>query len=232
MLRATAGLALVLAGTAQAQQAQQAQPPAAPRVEISGDSIVFEGRIDGPSAARFVELARDPAIRRVVITSRGGLVAPALDMADAIRDRGLDVEVPRACWSSCANYIFPAGREKRLGHARAIGWHGNMTHVLWLDQTGKGQWGAPLMAEARDLARRESIFFRRIGVDGYVCWFGKRPPYDMPDFYALRVVDMARFGITGVTVADPAKEDSDAPDLIDVDWQRLAVERPVVPIEQ
>lgn len=223
---AFAALALLLAAAAHAQQAASA------RVESSGDAILFEGRIDGASAARFAELARDPAIRRVVITSRGGLVAPALDMADVIRDRGLDVEVPRACWSSCANYIFPSGREKRLGHARAIGWHGNMTHVLWLDQNGKGQWDAALMAEARDLARREAIFFRRIGVDGYVCWFGKRPPYDMPDFYALRVNDMARFGITGVTVTDPAKDDADAPELLDVDWQRLAVDRPIVPIEQ
>jgi hypothetical protein len=209
--------------------AQQSVPA---RVETSGDAIVFEGRIDAASSRRFVELARDPAVKRVVITSRGGLVAPALDMADAIASRQLDVEVPVACWSSCANYIFPAGREKRLGHTRAIGWHGNMTHVLWLDQTGKGQWNAALMAEARDLARREAIFFRRVGVDGYVCWFGKRPPYDAPDFYSLRVEDMARFGITGVTVSDSAKQDADAPELLDVDWQRLNVERPSVLIEQ
>jgi hypothetical protein len=220
-------MSFVMAHAAQAQQ-----QPTPTRVEISGDAIVFEGRIDARAAQRFVELARDPAIKRVVITSRGGVVPPALDMADAIRDRQLDVEVPAACWSSCANYVFPAGVNKRLGHPRAIGWHGNMTHVLWLDQHGKGQWDAAMMAQARDLARREAIFFRRIGVDGYVCWFGKLPPYDAPDFYTLRVEDMARFGIANVTVLDAAKDDPDAPDLLDVDWQRLAVERPAVLIEQ
>lgn len=224
MLR-TPVLALALAAGA-----AFAQSPA--RVGIAGDALVFDGRIEPSSAARFVELARNPAVRRVVITSRGGIVAAALDMADAIRERQLDLEVPQACWSSCANYIFPAAREKRLGHARAIGWHGNMTHILWLDQNGRGQWDAALMAQARDLARREAVFFRRIGVDGYVCWFAKRPPYDAPDFYTLRVADMERFGILSVTITDPAKEEPDAPDLVEVDWQRLAIDRPAVLIEQ
>jgi hypothetical protein len=210
--------------------AAHAQPASPALVEASGDAITFEGRIDGPSAARFVELARDPAIRRVVITSLGGLVSPALDMADTIRDRGLDVEVPKACWSSCANYIFPAGKAKRLGHARAIGWHGNMAHVLWLAQTGREKWDEPLMAEARDLAQRESIFYRRIGVDGYVCWFAKIPPYNVDAFYTLRPQDMARFGIKDVTVADPNRQDDDAPDVVEVDWQRLSVDRPAVTI--
>lgn len=223
-------LAAALAGAAAAHA--QPQPPATARVEASGDAIVFDGRIEPSSAARFIELARDPAIRRIVITSQGGLVGPALDMADAIRERGLDVEVPRACWSSCANYIFPAGIGKRLGHARAVGWHGNMAHVLWLAQTGREKWDEPLMADARALARREAIFFRRIGVDGYVCWFAKLAPYSVDGFYSLGVDDMARFGISGVSVADAAKEDEDAPDMIGVDWQRLAVERPTVLIEQ
>jgi hypothetical protein len=218
-------LALALAGPCAFAQT-------ATRVEAAGDTITFDGRIDAAAAARFVELARGPDIKRVVITSRGGLVAPALDMADVVRDRGLDVEVPTACLSSCANYVFPAGRNKRLGHPRAVGWHGNMAHVLWLDQTGKGQWNAGLMSQARDLAQREAIFFRRIGVDGYVCWFAKRAPYDMPEFYSLTVPDMARFGITNVTVADASRDEPGAPDLIEVDWQRLAVERPVILIEQ
>ena len=219
-------LALVLAGAVHAQPA----PPA--RVEASGDAIVFEGRIDPASSARFVELTRNPAIRRVVITSQGGLVGPALDMADAIQGRQLDVEVPQACWSSCANYIFPAGRGKRLGHSRVIGWHGNMTHVLWLSQTGREKWDEPLMVEARALARREAIFYRRIGVDGYACWFAKLAPYEAPGFYTLRVEDMGRFGITGVTVADAARQDDDSPDVVDVDWQRLATGRPNVLIEE
>src|SRR5512133_2403351 len=82
--------------------AAHAQPGPAARVEVAGDALVFDGRIDMRSAAQFLAALQDPAVTRVVITSRGGLVGPALDMAEAIRERRLDVEVPDACLSSCA----------------------------------------------------------------------------------------------------------------------------------
>ena len=187
-----------------------AQEPERLSVRRIGDAVVFEGRIDAAAAATFLALLQAPGVRRVVITSGGGLVDAALDMAEAIHARGLDLEVPRACLSSCANYIFPAARHKRLGHPDAVGWHGNMTHVLFLHRIGRGGWSEAQMQSARLLAWRESAFFRSIGVDGFVCWIGKLPPYDVYDFYALSPRDMARFGIHGVTVDDPAPVNADA----------------------
>ena len=193
-----------------------AQPAPPATVEREGEAIVFRGRIDAASASRFLDLLREPAVTRLVITSHGGLVDAALDMAEAIADRGLDVEVPQACLSSCANYVFPAGRKKRLGHARAVGWHGNMAHVLHLHDTGQGSWTEPQMQEARRLAAREQAFFQRIGVDGFVCWFGKIAPHDVDEFYALTTKDMARFGIRDVTVGNGAAP-AGAPELIALD---------------
>jgi hypothetical protein len=206
--------------------------PLPARVEVAGDAVIFDGRIEGRSAAQFLAAIRDPAITRVVITSHGGLVTPALDMAEAIYARQLDVEVPDACLSSCANYIFPAARRKRLGHERAVGWHGNMTHVLFLQQTGQASWGEPAMDEARQLARREAEFYRRIGVDGFVCWFAKIAPYEVPDFYSLRAQDMARFGIRDVTLReDDIAGHKDEPAMVDVQWERLEADRPAVAAE-
>jgi hypothetical protein len=185
-------------------------------VERAGEAIVFKGRIEGASAAKFRELLREPGVSRLVITSGGGLVDAALDMAEAVFDHGLDVEVPQSCLSSCANYVFPAGRKKRLGHARAVGWHGNMAHVLHLQQSGQARWSEPEMEDAKRLARREQAFFQRIGVDGFVCWFGKIAPHDVEEFYALSPQDMARFGIADVTVGDAAAPPG-APGLIAVD---------------
>ena len=193
-----------------------AQPTPSAEVAREGQAIVFKGRIDGASASRFLELLREPGVARLVITSHGGLVDAALDMAEAIAERGLDVEVPQACLSSCANYVFPAGRRKRLGHARAVGWHGNMAHVIHLQETGQGRWTEPQMQEARRLAAREQAFFQRIGVDGFVCWFGKIAPHDVDEFYALTTKDMARFGIRDVTVGNGAAP-AGAPELIALD---------------
>jgi hypothetical protein len=195
-------------------------------IETHGDSIVFAGRIDASSAAEFLEAARRPGITRLVITSRGGLVAPALDMAAAVYDRGLDVEVPTVCYSSCANYIFPAGRRKVLGRRGAVAWHGNMAHVLYEDTQGHSPGTPQEMASARVLAVREAAFFHHIGVDGYVCWFAKIAPYNVEDFYYLSPSDMARFGIGDVTVTGASEEgDTDDERPIAVDWMRLDAER-------
>jgi hypothetical protein len=199
-------------------------------VTATGDTITFEGRIDNRSVAEFLRLLQDPAVTRLVIDSRGGLVAPALDMADAIHRRQLDVDVPEHCLSSCANYIFPAGRRKTLGWPGAVAWHGNMTHVLYLQQSGQSSWSEALMAEARQLARRETEFFRRVGMDGFLCWFGKIAPYDVDAFYYVAVQDLERFGVHGVTVreAGPVRTDAEGLRKIAVDWRGLEASRPTV----
>lgn len=222
-------LAMLVASAAQSH----AQTSAATTVERTGDAVVFRGRIDARAAAEFLDLLRDPKVTRLVITSHGGLVSAALDMAFAIHERQLDVEVPSACYSSCANYVFPAGRYKRLGRLGAVGWHGNMAHVLHLQQTLQWSWGQKAMDDARQLARREAAFFGRIQVDGFVCWFGKLAPYDVEDFYQLSVEDMERFGIEHVAVSDlsPATPGQEFPRAIQVDWSRLDASRPSVPLD-
>jgi hypothetical protein len=192
------------------------------------DAIVFEGRIDERSAATFLRLAQDAEVKRLVITSYGGLVAPALAMAEVLDARQLDIEVPSACLSSCANYLFPAARHKVLGHAAAVAWHGNMAHVLWLAQTGQGSWSTQELDAARELAAREARLYERIGVDGFICWFGKIAPYGVDDFYAMSVQDMERFGLHDVTVRSEKPIASDTVSWIHVDWSRLEADRPAV----
>lgn len=210
-----------------------AQAPAAALVEVIGDSLMFDGQINARSAAEFLRLLRDPGVKRLVITSRGGSVAAALDMALAIHERGLDVEVPSACFSSCANYIFPAGLHKTLGGPGVVAWHGNIAHVLYLQQSGKASWTPEAIASARDLARREADFFRRIGVDGFVCWFAKIEPYNVQDFYYLSVDDMERFGIRGVMVreAPPGGSHAVEPRAVRVDWATFDAVRPAVRLD-
>jgi len=224
-----AALALLIGITAQAQ----AQTPPAASVKQAGDAVLFSGRIDNRSAEAFLQLLGNPEVKRLIITSQGGSVAAALDMGLAIHQRRLDVEVPSDCLSSCANYIFPAARRKTLGHAGAVAWHGNITHVLYLQQTGQAYWSEKEIEEARALAKREAEFFRRIGVDGFVCWFAKIEPYKADGDYYLSVADMEGFGIRDVTVREAAARATrgDEPRLISVDWKRLEQDRPVVPLD-
>jgi hypothetical protein len=211
-----------------------AQTPPSARVEVAGDAIVFSGRIDRRSVDEFRRALQDhPAVTRLVVTSGGGQVVSALEMGEAVHARQLDVEVPIACLSSCANYVFPAGRRKRLGHALAVGWHGNMTHVIYTQLTGQSSWNDEQMQSARWLARREAEFYPRLGVDGFICWFAKLPPYEVANYYALSASDMAQFGIHDVEVmqGESPPADGDTPVMVKVDFQRLEHERPAMPIE-
>ena len=212
----------------------RAQGSPAATVEASADAVIFSGQINTRSAAQFLRLLQDPEIKRLVITSRGGSVAAALDMATAVHDRQLDVEVPTSCLSSCANYIFPAARHKAVGRPGAVAWHGNMAHVLYLRQTGQGSWSASEMRSARQLAMREAEFFRRIGVDGFICWFAKIAPYDVDDFYYLSAQDMERFGIHDVTLRNDALAAPPAPELrkVPVDWATLEAGRPIMKLQE
>jgi hypothetical protein len=211
-----------------AGQGHAQSPPAL--VEVADGAVIFNGQINANSAARFLRLLQDRTVTRLVITSRGGIVSAALDMADAIHERQLDVEVPSACHSSCANYIFPAGRRKLVGRPGAVAWHGNMAHILYLQQTAQASWDENLAEGARQLAGREAEFFRRIGVDGFVCWFAKIEPYKVEGSYYLSASDMERFGIRDVTVreAGPGESDPDGVRPVHVDWAGLEAARPSV----
>ena len=226
-------LVLALAPVFACANLAQANSPPAATVERSGDAVIFNGQINGRSVGEFKRALQDPGITRLVITSRGGGVAAALDMAVAVHERGLDIDVPTACLSSCANYVFPAARRKVMARPGVVGWHGNMAHVLYLQQSGQSSWSESEIRSARELALREAGFFRRIGVDGFVCWFAKIEPYNVEDFYYLSREDMERFGIREVVLLDarPAPDTAQIRKVI-VDWPSLEAGRPVVKLDE
>jgi hypothetical protein len=204
----------------------------ATRVVREGAAVVFTGRIDAQSAALARDLLQQPGVTRLVITSGGGLVDAAIDLGEAVHARELDVEVPTACMSSCANYVVPAARRKLLGRPGAVAWHGTMAHVMYLHATGQGTWTDAEIADARRLAMREAAFYQRIGVDGFVGWFAKLPPYAIDEFYALSPEDMARFGIAEVTVRDPgATIANPLVQRVQVDWAGLEALRPAAGLD-
>lgn len=179
-------------------------PPAA-------DVAVYAGEIDAGRNARLFGRYADREFDRLVIDSGGGSVEAGIALGRWVHRHGLDVEVRVRCLSSCANYVFTAGRRKIIRPGAVVAWHGNYRHLLetglWTDEA---EWRMREHGEDEDTARREAralverlvrledAFFREIGVDGYVCWVGKMPPHAVPNYYFLSVEDMARFGIDAV----------------------------------
>ncbi|UCC55554.1 MAG: hypothetical protein JSU75_09330 [Gammaproteobacteria bacterium] len=180
-------------------------------VSVSEDTAWYSGSISAEQNRQFFEAVQGRAVKRLVITSDGGEVAAGIALGLWVFENKLDIEVPEYCLSSCANYVFPAGRHKFIGKGAVVAWHGNYHHLeqtgLWEEEVAvrmerHGKDAVTARAQVREevdrLVHLEQDFFARIGVDEYLCWIGKMPPYSVPDYYFLSKEDMARFGVTHV----------------------------------
>jgi hypothetical protein len=97
-------------------------------VRVEGDTVYFTGHISEASAQVFaatVAPLERGQVTRLVVSSRGGDTVPGRRIGQWVHDMGLLVEVEKVCFSSCANYIFPAGRGRVIRADSFVGWHGN-----------------------------------------------------------------------------------------------------------
>ena len=194
---------------------------------LSAGVAYFSGPISAEQNQQLFEAVKGKTVKRLIITSGGGDVEAGIALASWVFDHGLDIEVSKYCLSSCANYVFPAGRHKSIGSGAIVAWHGNYSHLkqtgLWRDDIAArmerhGEDAATAEVHVREqvdrLVRLERDFFARIGVNEYLCWVGKMPPYNAPDYYFLSRQDMARFGVSQVQTP-PGYENTDVSDFSD-----------------
>jgi hypothetical protein len=93
-------------------------------VQRDEQTLVFTGYITFGTANAFAA-ALKPETTTLVLDSGGGLTTDGLEMGRLIHTRGLDVVVDGLCASSCANYLFTAGRHKTVLPGSYVGFHGD-----------------------------------------------------------------------------------------------------------
>lgn len=188
------------------------EPPAA---AVTDDEVViFTGPLTAEAVSNLIDTEHGRSARVLQITSAGGEVTAGIRLGRWIFQRGMDVRVADYCLSSCANYVFTAGRRKVIEPGAVVAWHGNYHHLgetgLWRDDVrlrmrnyGEDEDTASsrVWAQVQQLLNQEDEFFALVGVDEFLCWIGKQAPYDVPDYFFLSLPDMARFGVRGVEAA-------------------------------
>ncbi len=225
-----AGL-LGLATTALAQPAPQPRPPDIERaraepatVRVQGDTVYYTGNLSKASSAAFdaavAGIGRGP-LTRLVISSGGGDTVEGRHIGRWVRDRALVVEVDVICFSSCADYIFPAGRARVIRADAFVGWHGNerqfdvlaaRTGVSVAEQLAKvppadvapgarAAFVQEALASIAQTQKDEADFYVSMGLnDAFaVCAVGdvleKRPGYTGQIGWGFSLADMARLGL-------------------------------------
>jgi hypothetical protein len=221
---------LLVAGAA-AAQAPRTLPPEIERasaetasVRVQGDTLYFTGNLSKASSAVFdAEVAGVPRgqFTRLVISSGGGDTVAGRHIGAWVRDKALVVEIDVICFSSCANYVFPAGRARVIRADAFVGWHGNERQfevlaarkgVSLAEELGRyspqdlapEQRAAFVQASLQAIAvtrQAEADFYASLGLnDAFaVCAVGdtleRRPGYTGQKGWGFSLDDMARLGL-------------------------------------
>jgi hypothetical protein len=250
MIRAAAlALSVCLMAAGSAAAASEAPPERPPEIEraraepatvrVEGDTVVYTGNFSKASSAAFdaaVAGVRRGQVTRLVISSGGGDTVEGRHVGRWVRDMAIVVEVDVICFSSCADYIFPAGRARVIRAGAFVGWHGNerQFHVL-ASRRGVslaqvlGEYAPPNVAPEQRSAfvqeflrtvavtgRDEADFYSQLGLDDAfaVCGVGdvleKRPGFAGQLGWGFSLQDMARLGLVNTVYLGDGRYEQDS----------------------
>jgi ATP-dependent protease ClpP protease subunit len=195
--------------------ASHGQAAAQTSVRQQGTTIRYDGRLsDEANAIVHNLLERDKTIRVLEIHSPGGEIGAGMDLGEWVLRHTLDVRVNALCASSCANYVFPAGKHKSIAQGAVVIWHGSAIQE-GLDQMAAADLssietslGRPLSDDEKQqilkasadymdrMKTRQERFYLNVGVDPRITVFGQQVGCACD--WTIPVADMERFGLHDV----------------------------------
>jgi hypothetical protein len=201
------------------------------KVRLTECCIEYQGLITSEANDGVYDLYEEawPKPTTILIESNGGGAAAAMRLANWMLDHEMDVRVDTYCYSSCANYIFLAGRNKLLAPHASLMWHGGvmqpidrpeLEHLLddmlgalepdareaVLAERPRALLLEQLEASRLELIARETRFFDRIGVDERITLLGhlfERELLSHDHDYSgwdLSLEDLEKLGVRGIEV--------------------------------
>jgi hypothetical protein len=181
-----------------------------PNISTNGAEVTFIGRIDSAAADALIVLLKTNQFRTLRIDSPGGDVAAGMRIGDAIHGLSLDVVVSRICTSSCANYVFPAGANKRIDEGAFVLWHGDARQWNFVAEMDRLQklddgTGADQLNESerrwlnsyRKVVHDQDDYYRRIGIRDGLARIGHETT-PRARAWTVTVSTMAQYGIRNV----------------------------------
>lgn len=174
----------------------------------------FSGKISKDSVAKFIETYESCPPSVISVTSSGGEVEAAMVFGEWIFKNRIDINVPFICMSSCANYVFPAAKNKTIGPKALVIWHGSALQKNFRDFIEKyerlelaNEDTSYLEANAMDyrslkrVVKAQKEFYERIGVEEAIDRLGQEPvDYEVAG-WTTTINVMKKYGIQHVNAA-------------------------------
>ena len=196
----------------------------ATQVYLGNGELNYVGALDEDANTRLFALYDGAATKpsMLSIRSQGGPVNLGMALGRWLRERQLDVKVLEFCLSSCANYVFPAAREKVVSNFAVIGYHGGPSSgKVGLDKSTQAMIDAMPPAQRKafmnDIDRsidadgeRERAYMRSLGLREDLSTLGQQERYQQhfradPDVlgWTYSLEGFARLGVRNITVINP-----------------------------
>ena len=190
-------------------------------VFISNGELTYFGPITTEANLKLATLHGADGGKATVLSIRsgGGETTAGMELGAWVRIRKLDVKVMEVCLSSCANYVFTAGRNKIVSNFAVVGFHGGLGSTNFafdpafqkvLDAMAPAERTTYQAQMKQDQARQlaeETAFFNSIGVRPEITLLGQAAPYiaeyDKDDKvwgWTYSVTDFAALGVDKITV--------------------------------
>lgn len=143
---------------------------AIPTIRLEGRIVFFDGRITKESGNIVSKLFANKNVTTISINSMGGDIDSAIDIATIIHEKKLNIIVRTVCASACANYIFPAGKTKYVGHNSYLLWHGSANSPqeqleVTSDSASLSRNDLFSLPEFIKIKEKETFFYQRLKVN-------------------------------------------------------------------
>lgn len=166
-----------------------------------------------------------PKPKRFIISSPGGTVDYGIQLGEWILSKQLDIEIGDHCISSCANYVFTAGKNKILRKNSLLGWHGGLLQRAdlpfedsrYLEEVSaltkfcnfdafRKKYNSKLEFPISDYHIRECLLMSATGTDYKIIIFGQyNQHYIAPSkvkFWSYELATLALLGVKNLKLKD------------------------------
>lgn len=137
---------------------------------VSQNTISLSGPIAAEEYRKFQAIFR-PSDKTLIVNSQGGNVEAGVKIGNTIFENKMDIVVRGMCASSCANYLFTAGKRKMIENG-FVGFHGNWkawvgTDDYWdeiINNTPSGPRRREKVNYINKVVKDETEFLLKVGV--------------------------------------------------------------------
>ncbi|HCT8865982.1 TPA: hypothetical protein OUA93_003020 [Klebsiella variicola] len=174
------------------------------------DTLYVDGNISKNDDKVLSEIIENHIIpvRTISINSGGGDIETAINIGSIIYDKGISIEVRRLCLSSCANYLFPAARNKIINYGSIVGFHGspNSDDSKLITTVDGVTTSDPVIKDKifSEIRKTDKLFYNKIHVSWMMPLCGQNENIGDPDtgLSTYNEKDFAQFGVKNISYTD------------------------------